>query len=263
MSTTKYIRPMCFDETLGSMFRLYWKILFPILILNIIIVAMAWWVLPLGAFVGPILIMTSNAILGKPLKIWDSFLKGVFSASFLKIALVSIGYFVLIYIVNIQISTLDYERSFGDVNYNVLDYGKLSYLYTTLSPLWIFIPMIMLLEKKGLRASIKRSFQILRKNFFRIIQMDIFINICIAIVAYLFEKLYWSNAGNPSAWYVFYSYYYGDPAYMALLLLFLTGFASLPYVFVYYEYRARYEDYSEELLAQEMGYQPMEEMMNV
>jgi hypothetical protein len=245
MSTSKYIRPMSFGETIGSMYRLYLKIMIPILLLNTLIVAMSWWVLLVGAFVGPILIMTSNAILGKPLKVWGSFTRGIFSFAFLKIAISSIGYILLIAIIFIPLaSSLDFSVGFL----------LLVYAYIILIPIWVFIPMIMLLEKKGLRASIKRSFQILRKNLSRILQMDIFIiaiftfmTILGSLLALLFETTDAFAVGS----------------ILALLPFLFSGFSSLPYVFVYYEYRARHENYSEELLTEEMGYQPMEEMMSV
>jgi len=248
MSITRYIRPMSFGETLSSMYRLYLKIMVPILLLNTLIVAMSWWVLLVGAFVGPVLIMTSNAILGKPLKVWGSFWNGIFSSDFVKIALSSIGYILLIVFIFLFFLI---TGVFGDATDFNVGPPILVYSYVILLPIWVFIPMVMLLEKKGLRASIKRSFQILRKNFSRVLQMDIFIIVFIAVTAYLFSLLMGSTGG------------FSAGSYFALLLFLFTGFSSLPYVFVYYEYRARHENYSEELLTQEMGYQPMEEMMNV
>lgn len=244
MSTSKYIRPMSFGETISTMYRLYVRFMVPILVLNILIAVMSWWVLLVGAFVGPVLMMTSNAILGKSPKILDSFRRGIISVSFLKIAAVSIGYILLIAIPAILMGAFEKEIGVG--------LPMLIYPYLFLSPLWIFIPMIMLLEKKGLRASIRRSFQILRKGFWRILQMDIFITLFFIVIAYLFALLLGVNAEN-----------FAVGSVIALFLTLITGFASMPYVFVYYEYRARHENYSEELLTEELGYQPIEEMLTV
>ena len=180
MSATKYIRPMGFLETLGTMYRLYFKIMVPILLLNIILVVMSWWVLLVGAFVGPVLILASNAILGRPLRVLESFRRGIFSVSFLKIAFVSISYIVFIFLLGILVTGANF-----DTNGPLL--VVLVYSYLVLSPLWIFIPMIMLLEKKGLNDSIKRSFQILRKYARRIVEMDLFISLFISVIAYLFS----------------------------------------------------------------------------
>lgn len=244
MATTKFIRPMSFWGTIGTMYRLYLRFVVPILVLNILIAVMSWWVLLVGAFVGPVLMMTSNAILGKSPRVWDSFRRGIISVSFLKIAVVSIVYIVLILIAAIMAGALDREIGAG--------LPMLIYPYLFLSPLWIFIPMIMLLEKKGLRASIRRSFQILRKDFWRILQMDVFITLFFIVIASLWALLAGFNAEN-----------FAVGSAIALLLTLITGFASMPYVFVYYEYRARYENYSEELLTEELGYQPIEEMLTV
>ncbi len=244
MSTSKYIRPMSFGETIGTMYRLYVRFMVPILVLNILIAVMSWWVLLVGAFVGPVLMMTSNAILGKSPKVWDSFRRGIISVSFLKIAVVSIVYIVLILIAALLAGALNKEMAAG--------LPMLIYPYLFLSPLWIFIPMIMLLEKKGLRASIRRSFQILRKDFSRILQMDIFITLFFIVIAFLWALLGGLSADN-----------FAVGSVVALFLTLITGFASMPYVFVYYEYRARYENYTEELLTEELGYQPIEEMLTV
>lgn len=246
MTATKYIRPMSFFETLGSMYRLYLKIMFPILLLNIILVIMSWWVLIVGAFVGPVLMMTSNAILGKPLKVWDSFRRGIFSVSFLKIAIASIGYIILISIP--AIVALAFSTTDASIDASMV---FSMYVYLILIPIWVFIPMIMLLEKKGLRASIKRSFRIVRKNFFRILQMDIFLIVIVTLMASFLNIIFEENAFSSLG------------VLIAFFMGLISGFSVLPYVFIYYEYRARHEDYSEELLTQEMGYESMEEMMSV
>jgi len=240
---------MSFRETISSMYRLYLKIMVPILLLNTLIVAMSWWVLLVGAFVGPVLIMTSNAILGKPLKVWGSFRKGIFSVAFLKVALSSIGYVFILYVIFFKSDLIFLESS--------VYFPLLIYSYIIFLPIWIFIPMILLLEKKGLRASIKRSFQILRKNFSRILQMDIFIIVIFTFMAILGSLLALLVETVET------TDIFAAGSVFALFPFLFSGFSSLPYVFVYYEYRARHENYSEELLAQEMGYQPMEEMMNV
>jgi hypothetical protein len=245
MSATKYIRPMSFGQTINSMYRMYLRIMIPILLLNGLLVLMSWWVLFVGAFVGPVLLMTSNAILDKPLKVLSSFWKGVFSFAFLKIALSSIIYIIFIILLFGVPSSLLTNDTNQAITITI-------FAYIILLPIWIFIPIIMLLEKKGLRASTKRSFQILRKNFSRILKMDIFIIVVIAVMTSILSAIFGGGSEN-----------FAMSTFFALGLFLFTGFSSLPYVLVYYEYRARYENYSEELLTQEMGYQPMEEMMNV
>lgn len=249
MSTSNYIRPMSFPQMIGTMYKLYLRIMLPILGLNTILVIMSVWVLAVGAFVGPILIMTSNAILNRPLKVWNSLLKGIISWAFLKIAISSIAYLMFVLIISIPF--------FFTVPNIFVWLGILGYLYLFFLPIWVFIPMVMLLEKKGLRASVRRSFQILRNGFGNILKMSLFLTIFIVVVSLLFAALVNSTSGAP------FSEDFGFASFLGILLPLFTGFSSLPYVFVYYEYRARHENYSEELLAEELGYQPVQEMMTV
>jgi hypothetical protein len=227
------------------MYRLYLKMMIPIIILNLIVnyVTVGFGIL-VGIFVGPVLMMASNAMLGQRVKALQSIKKGIAPGLFLKIALVSITYLLLVLLATIPFFSMD--------TYLVIALYMMLYLF--LAPLWIFVPMIMILEKLGLRASIRRSFQILRKNFGRILMMDIFVIAICLIIAFGFASI----AGDPDPMVNF-----AAGAYIAWFLASVTGFNALPYVFVYYEYRARKENYTEELMTEEMGYQPIEEMMTV
>ena len=233
MSTSKYIRPMSFREILGAMFRLYWKIFIPILILNIVVDYLTVGIgLIFGIFVGPVLLMTSNAILGKRVKVWQSIKKGVTLGNLFKI-----GFYILLFLlICLPILSLIYS------SYVIVT------LYIFLTPLWVFVPMIMLLEKRGLGASIKRSFQVIRNNFSRILTMTFFLIILGSIIGALASALI---ADWDFGWLI------GFAVFSAL------GLNVIPYVFVYYEYRARAENFSEELLSQELGLQTMDEMMAI
>lgn len=238
MSTSNYIRPMSIGETIGSMFRLAFKIIGPAMLLYMVLIPISF--LGTVATAGPVLIMISNAILGKRLKLWNSIRTGIFSASFLKIAVLSFGSTIVVVMLSLVLFPALASTETGI-------FIPYTCFHIILDPILIFIPMIMLLEKKGLRASTKRSFQILRKNFPRVIQMIVFISLILAVMVLLFLA-----AGD-----------IGNAFLTAYTLANFLGFTTLPYVFMYYEYRARYENYSEELLTEELGYQPIEEMMNV
>jgi hypothetical protein len=150
MTVTKYIRSMGFWETIGAMFRLYWKIFIPIILLNIIVdVFSLGFGLLAGLFVGPMLVMTSNAILGKRVRALESIRKGIFSISFLKIAVVSIGYIIFIIILVITgFYIMLYSRVNATETVMFFFFYTILFLYFFLNPIWIFIPMVMLLEKK-------------------------------------------------------------------------------------------------------------------
>lgn len=253
MSLTNYIRPMNFRETVGIMFRLYWKVFIPILVMNIIInvITLSTFTF-IGLLVGPVLVMTSNVMLGQRVKVWQSIKKGVSVGLIFKMALVSVVFLGVIIVLAMIVGGI-----IGGIfnNENVgLAIGII--IYALLSPLWIFIPMSMVLEKQSLRASIKRSFQILRKNFIRVVQMDIFVNLVLALITVLCALIFPDSSGDfPAS--------LGNGVIAAMLLAAITGFNAFPFVFVYYDFRARFENYSDALLTEEMGYQPMEEMMNV
>lgn len=257
MSSTKYIRPMGFREILGAMFRVYWKIFIPIIILNIIVNYFTLAIgLVAGLFVGPVLMMASNAILGQRVKAWQSIRKGISPGLIFKIAVLSFGFILFIAILAILLLFLIMGAAPDSEIAPYVWMGSAIYAYLLLSPIWIFVPMIMLIEQKGLRASIKRSFQILRKNFRRILLMDLFINLVLTVIAIVWFLLFYDPQFEP-----FVNFLTG--VIVAFVLVSVTGLNVFPFVFVYYEYRARHENYNEELLTQEMGYQPIEEMMMV
>jgi hypothetical protein len=253
MSLANYIRPMSFRETLGTMFRLYWKVFIPIIVMNIIVNVITFSTFTfIGLLVGPVLIMTSNVMLGQRVKVWQSIRKGVSLGLVFKMALVSIVFLGVIVLLAMVV---------GGVIGGIAGSDKVGYavgiiIYALLSPLWIFIPMIMLLEKQGLRASIQRSFQILKKNFIRVAQMDIFINLVLAVMSILLYLL----VNDPTQDF-FTNFTVGVG--FAMLIAAITGFNAIPFVFVYYEFRARFENYSDALLTEELGYQPIEEMMTI
>jgi len=263
MTTSTYIRPMRFGEIVGSIFRLYWKIFIPIIILNIIVNYATLSIgLFTGIFVGPVLMMASDAILGKRLNIWGNIKKGISPGLFFKIALLSVVYITFTLIVSVLILLLlawvlialglDTNNQTIAAAGGAIWIGATLYIYLFLSAVWVFIPMIMLLEKKGLRASVKRSFQILWRNFGRVFLMALVVNLIVTVIAIVYSVA----TGQPDL-----TSWIEQGGNFAFILASIIGLNTLPYVFVYYEYRARKENFSEELLTQELGYQPIEEMM--
>lgn len=248
---------MTLFETIGTMFRLYWKIIIPVIILNIIVDYLTVGIgIVLGFFVGPALIMTSNAILGKRVNIWKSIKEGASLGKLFQFTFASIVYILICYLIasGVAIALHKLLPSYSALYIYLFQEGLNIYIpiyiYLFLTPLWIFIPMIMVLEKKSLGKSIKKSLHILSADFGRIIQMDLF-TLVLSVPVLLLVL-------------VFYNYLkFTSEEILLMLFITITGLNTLPYVFVYYGYRARHENYSEELLAQELGYQPIEEMMTV
>lgn len=251
MSLTNYIRPMSFRETVGLMFRLYWKVFIPIIVMNIIINVISLSVFTfIGVLVGPVLIMTSNVMLGQRVKVWQSIKKGVSLGLIIKMAVVSIVFLGIIVLVAILVGGATAAIFNDNIGAAI---GII--IYALLSPLWIFIPMIMLLEKQGMFVSIRRSFQILRKNFTRVVQMDLFVNLVLAVLSVLFAPIFPDPSGAAAS--------FENGVIAAMIVGAITSFNVFPFVFVYYDYRARFENYSDALLTEELGYQPIEEMMTI
>ena len=142
-----------------------------------------------------------------------------------------------------------------------------------LTPIWIFYPMILLLKKKGFTESIRRMGTFISGQLKRLFQIQILSKVLTSILTPIGMK-YWQNAYNilpindpVYAQVLGWSYYTVLRNYISMGLFFtmpLTfGIMITMYVLHYYQVRAENEKFTEELLAQELGYQPVEEMMTV
>ena len=110
--------------------------------------------------------------------------------------------------------------------------------------------MVYLIEKRSFGNALKRTFQIIWGNKGRLA--------VVTILLLIFWPIYNLTIGL-QLYYIFLS----DVFSVYLLAFFLVPFYNLFYMLMYYEYRARHENYNEEILAQDMGYQPMQEMMSI
>jgi hypothetical protein len=216
-------------------------------------------VLP-ALFIGPAILNISNVILERPKKTLTSFLRGMSAGMILKIFLFFTPYLVLLVILysNTQHPTLLY------VTFNIL--------LLFLTPLWIFYPMILLLEKKSVLQTVRRLRIFASGQFRKLAQIQIFLLLITVILIPLGGYIF--QARSPDVFYRIVvwgvlerqKWDYLPNLIMNCLFYVMTipfGIAITAYVLHYYQVRAEKENFSEELLAQELGYQPIEEMMTV
>jgi hypothetical protein len=282
MSTTKYIRPMGFIELIRSALKIYIRTIWPLWILvlltylgldfaflklspiagqNLITLLLVIFILLPVFFIGPSMLTISNVILERPQKVLANFRKGMSFGMLLKTALYFFHILAAIVILSIYGLVQDY-------------YSYVFMIFTVpllfFAPVWVFYPMILLLEKKSILKSIRRTMIFISRQIKRLFQIQILLTFLtglllplgiiyyqtlygLAPISYSLE--YWKEYPHRTTDRIAGGLYYSVP--------FVLGLGIILYVLHYYQVRAEKENFSEELLAQELGYQPMEEMMNV
>lgn len=222
---SKFIRPMNIFQVFGSVITLYLRNFLPFFGINLIIFlpSLFLW----GVFVGPITIAASNAILGKPVKVGESFRQGLSKKAVGSLVVM----LVVVYIVIAAFVIAFYNSE------NSVIIPSLIVLYLVLGPLFVFYPIVILLEKRGIMPALTRTFQLYFANFLRILAILVLIGagfLVLSLIPY---------------WYV--------------LLFIINPAMTLLFVLTYYEYRARKENYTESTLTQELGFAPLDEMMTM
>jgi hypothetical protein len=125
-----------------------------------------------------------------------------------------------------------------------------------------FVPFVVTLEKRSGRAALGRSRELVQGNFWRVLFGYIvlcFVPLYVILIA----------AINIVASALGLTILDGMPyqlvtiAVSSLFALLLAPYLNLVLTLFYYDLRARKENYNEELLAQDMGYKPLGEMVTV
>ena len=311
MYASKYIRPMSFGELVRSVLGIFIKTVWPIWLIYILItfaydpvfswafgyalqsvpgsdpVSIGWvtavWDLHLlpfiilpAFFIGPSMLTISNIVLVKRKKTFTNFLKGTSFGMIFKILLFFLPILILL-------PVLRYAHVEGLQPFQ--KFGTLFLLFTIplllLMPVWVFYPMIILLEKKNILESIKRIPAFVSGQFKRLLQIQILLILLTVLVIPLgiYYNDYYSSLvyidypsfpvfissihsfGDLKWGYTMLADYIANSLFYVMPLIF--GFAISMYVLYYYQVRAEKENFTEELLAQELGYQLVEEMMTV
>jgi len=295
MTTSTYIRPMNFGEWIRSTLRIYAIAFWPFWAIVILIfftldqLYIAYWssgsatneiinLLLLGFallpvfFVGSAMLTISNIVLARPKKTLTSFTKGMSLGMILKIFLFLSPLLILMLIIGLR----------AGFNFWPWSYLMFTVPFLFFTPVWVFYPMILLLEKKSFFESIRRTKTFISGQIKRLLQIQILLILLTVLVIPLGIKYYLIMYHQMPFFELFrdfaavgfgYSEKYqmnglffladriaGGLYYVVPLVL---GFGICAYVLHYYQVRAEKENFNEELLTQELGYQPMEEMMTV
>lgn len=290
MSTTKYIRPMGFGEFFRVSLNLFVRTIWPLWMIYLLIVftfnpvfrwffinfvptewqRVAWdlhvfaFILLPAFFIGPAMLTISNVILERPKKTVANFRLGMSLSMIFKILMFYSPVLILIPLLRYSIRASS---------------GMLFLLFTIpllfFTPIWVFYPIALLLEKKNVVDSVRRIRTFVSGQFKRLLQIQLLLILFIALITpfALYYAEYYSMTVDKISYLEFISSATSKALFGALAdflsdALFLAmplplGFAITMYVLHYYQVRAVKENYSEELLAQELGYQPIEEMMTV
>lgn len=293
MSTSKYIRSMSFGELMRSTFSLYlksfWPVWFILILINLLFDPIIQrFILAIGLdnlqtlllvpiflpalFIGPAMLIISNIVLERPKKSLTSFLKGMSLGMILKIFLLFSPILIIILVSRILGLLGPYFEKL---------YLLFSIPLLVLTPLWVFYPMSLLLEKKSVLEAMRRTKTFTGGQVKRLLQIQLLTILLSALfwplgIARYF--LMWLPDTPVAEWFGFGLFGIVDVIGiggvvnaivnriangLVLVLPITLGFVITMYILHYYQVRAEKENFSEELLAQELGYQPMEEMMNV
>jgi hypothetical protein len=269
---SNYIRPMSFGELFRSFFGVYKKAfwfltLFTIVFLviyfcldyfgwkllssiaeeslpsnaRLFLINLTDFLMPIFA-VGPVLITVSSVILNRQVSFKESIQKGLSISLLLKILLVS-GIFILI---SVFLCTWAFINT--PYGWKVLN-GFFLFVYIFATQIWIFFPMVIVLEKKGIFPAIGRSFSFLLRSLKNLFLIDLLIFILAVVISYPLQLLINTKALT-------------TPAYVIVIPI-ITTISLTFYVLVYFETRARRENYSADELSQELGFAPLEEMISM
>jgi hypothetical protein len=218
-------------------------------------------------FIGPAMLNISNVILERPGKTLTSFGRGMSPGMILKIFLFFAPVIVLILI-------LRYGNIPG-LSIIFTQFGVLFLIFNIpllfLTPLWIFYPMILLLEKKSILQSVRRLRIFASGQFRKLVPIQVLLVLITVILiplgGYIYRSIYPEEFSTLVTGVLEDQHWAYLPWIISNCLFYIVtipfGIGITTYVLHYYQVRAAKENFNEELLAQELGYQPIEEMMTV
>ena len=214
-------------------------------------------------------IAASNAVLGRPVRVIQAYRRVIIP----RILLI-----MLIFSLPFQIISYAYERyhqanfsSGGPVNLLGTWFDNLIFpaLVVALHTLLLFRAPVTVLEKRGTRDTIRRVLRLFVENIdgktltvgfaWRFLLFIVMVNVPFVLVtvpALLYVMVTGQQLSEFSIWL-------GFQVLTAVLDLFASPYGLLLSILLYYDIRARKEAYNALALAEEMGYQPITEMIAV
>jgi hypothetical protein len=303
MKVSSYVRPMSTRELFGSAFRLYRKHFFGIFFINLIPALIISLLAIANSFVfhnsivfiyenkeltilimvlfgcvqiiagAPTLIAVSNAILGRPIKLKNIYLRVLSLELVWKLFIISI-FFTLITSLWSIIPLYSTVMSAALCCILFVSYP----IYFCLIIISIFSSAVAVLEKRSVVQSVRKAFSLFWGNMLRVlfnylilflIPTFIFsilaftlVGLLILILALILALINVGliNVGSPIALGSIFGGIFGGILNF-IIGMFITPFGTLLLILLYYDTRARKEKYNETLLAEEMGYASVGEMI--
>jgi len=244
----QYIKALSFLDLIASIFQIYRKQFLTLLFVNTIVFGLSYLTLTFSslAFLGVFgqlaeavnVLVCSKAILNKPIKLLDLF-KDIYLAGYVW-TLFLCSLFILPIILLVFILPADSL--------------VVPFLEGLTGFTFIFLSSIVLIEKKGVIAAFKRFFQLLFGNFWNIASKFAVAYLLYALIRTLLIALL--------------TFLQVDVLFSVELVAMAANILCAPVidlaaVFLYYDTRVRKENFSREILAQEMGFQAINEMMSI
>ena len=304
MNTLSYVRPMNTRELFSSAFILYKKYFWKIFAINLVqtfTVFLIWnfsivagfiggafssstgnyWFLGssifisyissiIGIFVGAaMLIAVSNAVLGRPVKIRNSYYRAWSLQLLWKMFVISIPPSLIVsLIISVPILVIMLTGSLLPLCFLPFGIVIMMVVITAL----VFIYPVVILEKRGIVKTVSRSFSLFWGNALRI-----FLNFFLwYIPAYIISLIFYYIVDIPTLILIspmvtggFQEGFIVGTIVSFIIVgftnfisgMFLAPFGTLLSILLYYDTRARRENYNETLLAEEMGYEVIGEMI--
>lgn len=290
MQETNFVRPMTLREIFRGSFVLYRRHFWTFLAITLVYTLLYYplntlinWTVPesgeelANILISPILnfayaatvIAASNAALGRPVKLLDSY-RRVLTPRILLIMVVFGLPFQLVSFLYGEIYAAAVpagERlTFAE---NLVDFFALPLVSVAVHTLLIFRAQVTVLEKRGLWDTIRRVVRLSLENFNRKLLVTTFIwklfyfwlvlwipFILVTPPVLIYVLLTGSQPSDAAIWI-------GLQIPAALFELFVSPYGLLLSILLYYDVRARKEAYNQMVLAEEMGYQPITELITV
>lgn len=290
MSEINFVRPMTLREILRGSLALYRRHFWTFLAITLVYILLYYplsslihYTVPEGGadlanlVIAPILnfayaatvVAASNATLGRPVRMLDAY-RRVLTPRILVIMLVFSLPFLLTALLYEQIYNASTPSgSPMSLAAQALDFLLLPIVSVTMHAILLFRSPVTVLEKRGLGDTIRRVVGLTFQNvngkmlfvgfvwkllYFWAILVLPFVLLTVPVLLYvLFTGL---QPADTVLWY-------GLQVPAALFELFVSPYGLLMSILLYYDIRARKEAYNELVLAEEMGYHPIAEMIPV
>ena len=281
MRSASYVRPMTTSEVYAAAFELYRRCFRPLLAINfiytVLVIVLNYLNRPGVLRLGPtlailtelvqiyiyavVVIAASNAVLGRPVRVAPAFQRAAAPRALAK---------MLVFALPLPLARLLYLAFFpaATATLTLAAYvggGLAIFLVMFVFRIFfLFAAPVSVLEKRGLLATVRRvvrlSAAFALPNFWRYGLFFVPFQALRALASVVLVAGFLLGTG-PTATIDDLSLFLLQQIPLGLVILFLNPLRNLVATLLYYDARARQEGYDREVLAEEMGYQPLTELI--